>query len=56
MSGYLVGIDIGGTFTDCAVVAADGTVVTAKAASTPPDFSQGVVAVLGAFVPYYSRT
>ncbi|MFC3230586.1 hydantoinase/oxoprolinase family protein [Marinibaculum pumilum] len=48
MSGYLVGIDIGGTFTDCAVVAADGTVITAKAASTPPDFSQGVVAVLGA--------
>lgn len=48
MSGYLVGIDIGGTFTDCAVVAPSGAVITAKAASTPPDFSQGVVAVLEA--------
>lgn len=48
MSGYLVGIDIGGTFTDCAVVAPDGTVLTAKAASTPPDFSKGVVTVLEA--------
>lgn len=48
MTGYLVGIDIGGTFTDCAVVAPDGTVITAKAPSTPPDFSTGVVAALEA--------
>ena len=46
MSGYLVGVDIGGTFTDCVVVAPSGTVVTAKAASTPPDFSGGFVAAL----------
>ncbi|MFO1200540.1 MAG: hydantoinase/oxoprolinase family protein [Burkholderiaceae bacterium] len=46
MSGYLVGVDIGGTFTDCVVVAPSGTVVTAKAASTPPDFSAGFVAAL----------
>ena len=37
MAGYLVGVDIGGTFTDCVVVAPDGAVITAKAASTPPD-------------------
>jgi len=46
MAGYLVGVDIGGTFTDCVVVAPDGTVVTAKAPSTPPDFSAGFIAAL----------
>jgi N-methylhydantoinase A len=46
MAGYLVGVDIGGTFTDCVVVAPDGAVITAKAASTPPDFSAGFIAAL----------
>ena len=46
MAGYLAGIDIGGTFTDCVVVDRVGNVVTAKSPSTPPDFSQGIVNAL----------
>jgi len=40
---YIVGIDTGGTFTDCVVMDADGRLVTAKASSTPEDFSEGVM-------------
>src|SRR2546427_11894433 len=40
---YIIGIDTGGTFTDCVVMDADGRLVTAKAPSTPDDFSEGVV-------------
>ena len=39
---YIIGIDTGGTFTDCVVMDADGRIVTAKASSTPVDFSEGV--------------
>ena len=38
---YIVGIDIGGTCTDCVVVEDDGDVTLGKAFSTPPDFSGG---------------
>jgi N-methylhydantoinase A len=38
----LLGVDVGGTFTD-AVLAVDGRVVTAKAPTTPQDQSQGVL-------------
>ncbi len=47
-AGYLVGIDIGGTFTDCAVVDRAGRLLTTKVPSTPPDFSQGMMDALGA--------
>jgi len=40
---FICGIDTGGTFTDCVVVDGDGRIVTAKAPSTPEDFSQGVL-------------
>src|SRR6266581_375215 len=40
---FICGIDTGGTFTDCVVVDGDGRIVTAKAPSTPHDFSQGVL-------------
>src|SRR3989454_9759303 len=40
---YIIGIDTGGTFTDCVVMDADGRLVTAKAPSTPDDFSEGVM-------------
>src|SRR5690349_16682928 len=46
MAEYLVGIDIGGTFTDCVVVDGSGNVTTAKAPSTPPHFSGGMFAAL----------
>lgn len=45
---YLCGIDIGGTFTDCAIVDDGGRIVVAKAPSTPGDFSEGVVNALQA--------
>ena len=44
---YNIAVDVGGTFTDCAVVDTDGQIVTtAKSPSTPPDFSQGVIGSL----------
>ena len=38
-----IGIDVGGTFTDIVVTAADGTTTIAKAATTPADQSDGVL-------------
>ena len=43
MSSYLIGVDIGGTFTDCVVIDEAGQVTTAKVPSTPPDFSKGMI-------------
>ena len=43
----LLGVDVGGTFTD-AVLAFDDRVVTAKAPSTPLDQSEGVIAAVQA--------
>ena len=43
----LLGVDVGGTFTD-AVVAAGGRLVTAKAPTTPEDQSEGVLAAVEA--------
>src|SRR5215212_7030292 len=43
----LLGVDVGGTFTD-AVVAVEGRLVTAKAPTTPHDQSEGVLAAVGA--------
>jgi N-methylhydantoinase A len=48
MAGYLVGIDIGGTFTDCAIVDRAGKLLTTKVPSTPADFSRGMMDALGA--------
>jgi N-methylhydantoinase A len=40
---FIVGIDIGGTGTDCVVVDGAGEVTLGKAFSTPPDFSTGIL-------------
>jgi N-methylhydantoinase A len=40
---YVVGIDIGGTGTDCVVVDFDGVVTLGKAFSTPPEFATGIL-------------
>jgi N-methylhydantoinase A/acetone carboxylase, beta subunit len=40
---YIVAVDSGGTFSDCVVIAADGTMWTGKAPSTPPNFERGVI-------------
>jgi N-methylhydantoinase A len=45
---YLVGIDIGGTFTDCAIVDRAGGLLTTKVPSTPADFSRGMMDALDA--------
>jgi N-methylhydantoinase A len=39
----LLGVDVGGTFTDAALVGADGAVYTAKVPTTPADQARGVL-------------
>ncbi|MBM3548840.1 MAG: hydantoinase/oxoprolinase family protein, partial [Alphaproteobacteria bacterium] len=41
---YRVGIDIGGTFTDLALLGTDGRLVTRKVSSTPDDYGRGIAA------------
>lgn len=41
--GYFVGIDVGGTFTDCVAVASDGRINHAKSLSTKQDPIEGMV-------------
>ena len=40
---FIIGIDTGGTFTDVVVLGDSGEVWTAKASTTPDDFSRGVM-------------
>src|SRR5438132_12108334 len=40
---YVIGVDIGGTFTDCVTTDNEGTVTLGKALSTPQDFSIGAI-------------
>jgi N-methylhydantoinase A len=44
---YIIGVDTGGTFTDVVVLADTGQVWTAKASTTPDDFSRGVMDAVG---------
>jgi N-methylhydantoinase A len=50
----LLGVDVGGTFTD-AVLAFDGRVATAKAPTTPHDQSEGVMAAVEAVLERAGR-
>jgi N-methylhydantoinase A len=50
----LLGVDVGGTFTD-AVLAFGGRVVTAKAPTTPQDQSEGVMAAVAAVLERAAR-
>lgn len=43
---HVIGIDVGGTFTDGVLADEHGSVIAAKAPSTPPDYSDGVLGVL----------
>ena len=47
-SGFLVGVDIGGTFTDAVVMTPDGVVAVGKVSTTPDDFSRGFFAGIDA--------
>jgi N-methylhydantoinase A len=50
----LLGVDVGGTFTD-AVLAFDGRIATAKAPTTPHDQSEGVMAAVAAVLELSGR-
>ena len=50
---YVVGIDIGGTFTDAFATDDTGRVASAKAPSTPPDYSRGVLDALDELAAWY---
>jgi N-methylhydantoinase A len=50
----LLGVDVGGTFTD-AVLAVDGRLVTAKAPTTPRDQSEGMIAAVEAVLERAGR-
>lgn len=54
--GFVVGIDVGGTFTDGVAVDAAGRIVSAKSPSTPPDYSEGVFDVLALLAEQFSMT
>jgi N-methylhydantoinase A len=43
---YLVGVDIGGTFTDCVVLDRAGNITATKAASTPGNFAEGMLSAM----------
>ena len=46
MSSLLVGVDIGGTFTDCVVLDRGGRITATKSPSTPVDFAEGMLAAM----------
>lgn len=54
--GFVVGVDVGGTFTDGVAVDEDGTIVSAKTPSTPPDYSDGMFNVLALLAEQFSLT
>lgn len=43
---YVIGVDVGGTFTDAVLDDDSGTILAAKAPSTPPNYADGVMDVL----------
>ncbi len=43
---YIIGVDIGGTFTDCVVVNDKGGITLGKSSSTPEDFSRGALGAI----------
>jgi N-methylhydantoinase A len=44
----LLGVDVGGTFTDAVLALSDGAIITAKSPTTPEDQSRGVIAAVEA--------
>ena len=46
MASLLVGVDIGGTFTDCVVLDRGGRITATKSPSTPEDFAEGMLAAM----------
>src|SRR3954451_11144594 len=52
----LLGVDVGGTFTDAVLALEDGRLITAKSPSTPDDQSRGVMAAVRAALERAGRT
>ncbi|ROZ98996.1 hydantoinase/oxoprolinase family protein [Gordonia sp. OPL2] len=52
---YVIGVDVGGTFTDAVLDDGNGLVVAGKAPSTPPDYSEGVMDVLSVLAEQLGR-
>jgi N-methylhydantoinase A len=52
---YVIGVDVGGTFTDAVLDDDAGTIVAAKSPSTPPDYSLGVLDVLALLAEQLGR-
>ena len=48
----VIGVDVGGTFTDAVLIDDQGGVAAAKVPSTPPDYSSGVLDVLRALAEH----
>jgi N-methylhydantoinase A len=46
VASLLVGVDIGGTFTDCVVLDRGGRITATKSVSTPEDFAEGMLAAM----------
>ncbi|MGC2519832.1 MAG: hydantoinase/oxoprolinase family protein [Burkholderiales bacterium] len=46
MGSLLVGVDIGGTFTDCVVLDRSGRITATKSSSTPGNFAEGMLAAM----------
>src|ERR1700744_3206400 len=53
---YVIGVDVGGTFTDAVLDDDAGTVLAAKSPSTPPDYSRGVLDVLSLLAEQLGRS
>ena len=53
---YVIGVDVGGTFTDGVLHDHDGAVVAGKTPSTPPDYSAGVLDVLAVLAEQVGET
>ena len=53
---YVIGVDVGGTFTDAVLDDDSGSVIAAKAPSTPPDYSRGVLDVLEVLAEQLGRS
>lgn len=53
---FRVGVDIGGTFTDCVVIDKKGTIYTFKELSTPKDPSIGLYNVICKAAEYFEKT
>ena len=53
---YVIGVDVGGTFTDAVLDDDAGTVLAAKSPSTPPDYSRGVLDALALLAEQLGRS